>query len=230
MLAAADATLKNAGQADGVNSQIAPLNYAISYAEDIHLWGMSYSTVVGKANVSGEISYRENAPILRGDIIRTTDREELWHAHVNTIMLFEPNALWDSASLIAEVVAWHIPGRENFNEHDMADFEASKNRLAVHNTANGSGLSLLFMPEYRSVFQGVDLVVTFYTTYGIDGAMFTAGYKNHQGTTALGLTMKYLDAFEAGVSYATMYGDKDDIFQTMTHDRDNYSFNMKYSF
>lgn len=226
----ADATLKNSGVTKGIDSFVDSMNYRIKYFEDTHLWGMSYSTVLGTANVAGEITYRENTPLMSGDVTRTPVREELWHIHLNMIQLFEPTFMWDSATLIAEVVAWHVPGRDNFNIHAMPFKELNQNRLAVQNTANGSGASTLFMIEYRSVMQGVDLVVPLYATYGIDGAMFMTGYRNHQGTVSVGLTAKYLDSFEAGVAYATNFGDKDDIFQTLVHDRDNYSLNMKYSF
>jgi hypothetical protein len=226
--AAADLVLQSQGES--LNSFVDSLNYRLKYFDDIRLWGMSYSTIVGTANVAGEITYRENAPIMRGDVVRTPDREEVWHMHLNTIMAFEPSFMWDFASLVAEVVAWHIPGRENFSQYDMADVDRSKNRLAVQNTANGSGIGALFMMEYRNVWSGVDLVVPLYASYGLDGAMFFTGYRNHQATVSVGLTAKYLDSMETGISYATNFGEKDDIFQTMTHDRDNLSINFKYGF
>ncbi len=226
----ANETLISDGVTQGIASFVDSINYRIKYFEDTHLWGMSYSTVIGTANFAGEITYRENTPLMRGDVPRTPVREELWNVHLNTLQIFEPNAMWDFATLIAEVVVWHVPGKKNFKLADMIIKENNQDRLAVQNTANGSGVSMLFMMEYRNVFQGVDFVVPIYATYGIDGAMFLNGYRNHQGTISLGLTAKYLDSFEAGIAYANNFGDKDDPFQMMLHDRDTVSFNIKYGF
>ncbi len=209
-----------------LGSWVNSMDYRIVYFEDIDIWAVSYSTVIGDANFAGEISYRENAPVMRGNVGRTPDCEKIYHMHLNTLMLFEPTAFWDFSSFTAEIVAWHIPGRKNFNIYDMSNTD----RLAVQNTANGSGLGLLWSLEYKSVFPGVDLTVPIYVSHGIDGAMFATGYRNHQTTVAVGLTGTYFQSLEVGFAYASYFGEKDDQFQRMTSDRDNMSLNLKYGF
>ncbi len=209
-----------------LDTYVRSMDYRVKYFDNVRTWGMTYSTVLGVANVAAEITYRENAPIMRGNVARTPDRNEVWHMHLNTLMVFEPTFMWDFATLVAEAVVWHIPGRKNFNFMDMSNSE----RLAVQNTVNGTGVGVFFNMEWRSVWQGVDLGAFVFSNYGVDGAMVYTGYMNHQGTIALGTTAKFMESMEATVAVGANFGEKDDIFQTLSHDRDNISISYKYGF
>ncbi len=189
-------TLKQKGVPGGIDSWVNSLDYRIFYVEDIHIWAMSYSTVLGNANVAGEISYRENTPIMRGNVARTPDQEEVYHMHLNTIMVFEPNAFWDFSAFTAEIVAWHIPGRKNYSGYHKSD----PDRLAVQNTANGSGFGFLWTMDHKNVYAGIDLTIPVYVSHGLDGAMFTTGYRQHQTTVSVGLTARYMDSLEVGLA------------------------------
>jgi hypothetical protein len=103
-------------------------------------------------------------------------------------------------------------------------------RLAVQNSARGFGYAFLWTLEHKGVTEGLDLTFPIYVNHGVEGAMFTTGFRQGQITTAVGVTAKYLDALEFSVSYMTNFGDKDDLFQTLTHDRDNISLAFKYGF
>lgn len=215
----------------GANTFIDSLNYRLKYFDNIRLWGATYSTVIGNANVAGEITYRENAPLMQGNVARTPNRGEVIQVNANAIFVFEPASigsfdLWDFSSLTAEFAGWWLPGKKNFNVNDLQN----PKRLAVQNSATGFGYAFLWTIEHRGVTEGLDLIFPIYFNHGVDGAMFTTGFREGQITTAIGVTAKYLDSMEFSFSYAANYGDKDDIFQTLTHDRDNVSFAFKYAF
>ncbi len=209
---------------NGFTIQPDAMDYTIKYFEDIRLYGLSYSTVIGTSSIGAELTYRPNAPVMTATVNRLPARDQIMHAHLNALHVFGPSYFYDSAVLTAEAVAWHIPGGRNSNDtHDPS-------RLAVQNTAQGWGYSFLWSFEHKNVMQGVNLSVPIYVNHGVNGAMFNSGYRKKQVTFSIGLTAKYLTSVEAGLSYVTYFGSKEDVFQRLLSDRDHISFNIKYGF
>ena len=213
------------------NTTVRTLKYRLEYAENVQMVGASYSTVIGDANVAGEITYRDNTPVMSGDVARTPQRVKLINLHINTLMVFEPRSLWginlwDFSSMVVEGITWQIPGKLpfKFSDGDNPD------RLAVQNTPIGYGVSMFWSLEYQNVFTGWDVMVPIYVNWGIDGSQFNAGYRDGQVTTATGITFKHLSGIELGVGYSAFWGDKDDKFQMLTQDRDNATMHFKYGF
>jgi hypothetical protein len=200
------------------------LDFSVNYFEDIRLYGLSYSTVLGTTNVATEMTYRPNTPLLTGTVSRKQARNGVFHTHINALHIFGPSWLYDASTLMAEVVGWTVEGGQYYNGiHDP-------NRLAVQNTPNGWGYSLLWSLDYKNVLQGIDIVVPVYINHGVNGAMFTTGFREKQVTVSTGVTAKYLSKFEFGLSYTTYFGSDADVFQRLLSDRDNIAFNMKYAF
>lgn len=208
------------------DAYIRSLNYRLDYAENVRAWAATYSTVIGDANVAAELIYKENTPLLSGNVARTPRRGEFFQLMVNSIFVFEPTALWDFSSFTAEIATWYLPGKK---EYDATDFD-NPDRVAVQNTPNGFGYGFLWTLEWRSVTEGLDLTMPIYVNHGVEGAMFTSGYRDGQLSAAIGLSAKYLESLEVSASYFANFGEKDDPFQTMIHDRDNFSLAVKYSF
>ena len=213
------------------NSKGRGLNYRIDYFEDVDTWGMTYSTVVGVANVATELTYRQNTPLLHGDVPRTAKASNLWNWHINTLMVFEPYeffgiSLWDFASFTAEALYWNAPGKLPYNVNDLSNSA----RLAVQNTPQGVGASAFLGLEYYNVFSGWDISVPLYMNWGIEGSQFNAGYRDGQVTFATGMAFKHLTGVEIGTGVTFFFGDTDDIFQTLVNDRDNAQIYFKYAF
>ena len=207
------------------------INYRIKYYEDIEMLGMTYSTVLGTANVATELTWRHGTPLLGGDVARTPTPSDLFNWHLNTLMVFEPIEflgfrLWDFASFTAESIIWHALNRKPF---DVSDSSNSK-RLAVQNTPNGLGLSAYMGLEYYNVWSGWDISVPIYVNWGVTGAQFNAGYRDGQIIFATGMAFKHLSGVELGTGVTFMFGDEDDVFQMLTSDRDSAQIYMKYSF
>lgn len=213
------------------NTRIRSINYRLEYAQNVHMLGASYSTVLGNANVAAEFTYRENTPVLSADVPRTPQLVRLMNLHLNTLMVFEPKSLfgiplWDFSSFVAEVIMWNIPGKLDYDPNDIQN----PDRLAVQNTPNGVGFSVFWSLEHQNIATGWDLMIPIYMNWGIDGSQFNAGYRDGQVTTATGLTFKHLSGIEVGCGITTFWGDQDDIFQMLTQDRDNVTAHFKYTF
>lgn len=207
------------------------LHYRLEWADNVHMLGASYSTVLGKANVAAEVTYRDNTPVLGGDVPRTPQRVRLWNLHVNSLMVFEPQELfgiqlWDFSSMVVEGITWQIPGKLPFDSNDFAN----KDRLAVQNTPEGVGVSVFWSLEYQNVFTGWDVMVPIYMNWGIEGSQFNAGYRDGQVAAATGIAFKHLSGVEVGVGMMKFFGDTDDVFMMLTQDRDNVTVHFKYGF
>jgi hypothetical protein len=201
------------------------LDYSLKYFDDVRLYGLSYSTVVGSTNVAAELTYKANTPMLGASVNRWPAREDYIQLNANVLNIFGPSWFADASTLVAEVVTWNVPGRTN-NSGDFNDTDA----LAVQNSATGWGYSFLWSIDYKNVIQGIDIVVPIYVNHGVEGAMFNSGFRNKQVTFSAGVTAKYLAALEVGMAYATYFGSDEDVFQRLTSDRDNVSVNLKYGF
>ena len=213
------------------DSVVRSLNYRIKYFEDVNMFGFTYSTILGTANVATELSYRQDTPLLRGDVPRTPTPSNLWNWHINTLMVFEPVELWgiklwDFASFTAEVLYWNAPGKLPYDENDLSNSK----RLAVQNSPQGVGASAFMGLEYYNVFSGWDISVPLYVNWGVDGSQFNAGYRDGQVTFATGLAFKHLSGLEIGSGIGFNFGDTDDVFQMLTQDRDSLNIHAKYAF
>lgn len=213
------------------DTQVRTLKYRLEWADNVHMLGATYSTVLGDANVAAEFTVRENTPVMSGNVARTPQRVRLYNLHVNSLMVFEPKSLfgvnlWDFSSLVVEALTWQIPGKLDYDINDSDNMD----RLAVQNTTIGYGISAFWSLEYQNVFTGWDLMIPLYANWGIDGSQFNAGYRDGQVTTATGLTFKHLSGIELGIGYTSFWGDQDDVFQMLTQDRDNMTMHFKYGF
>lgn len=225
----ADVYLKQFGFS--TRTKVRSINYRLDYADNVHMWGVSYSTVLGDANVAAEFTYRENTPVLTGDVPRTPQNVRLMNLQLNTLMVFEPKELWgiplwDFSSMVIELMTWQIPGKLAYD----ADDTANPDRLAVQNTPQGLGASIFWSLEHQNVFTGWDIMIPIYVNWGVDGSQFNAGYRDGQVISATGITFKHLSGIEVGAGITTFWGDQDDIFQMLTQDRDNVTVSFKYGF
>lgn len=230
-ITAANAVLSQFGF--NANTIVRSINYRLQYAEDVHLIGTTYSTIVGTANVATEITYRANTPLMGADIPRTPRRFQLINWHVNMLQVFEPVhignfKLWDFSTLVAEAITWYVPGALAYDTSNRDNL--NKKRLAVQNSPTGFGLSAFWSLEYHNVMPGWDIMWIHYMNWGVDGSMFNSGYRDGQVAYATAVSFKHLTGIEIGLGVTTFFGDTDDVFQMLTQDRDNMSLHFKYGF
>lgn len=226
--------------------------FGINYFENIRMYGLALNTVVSGVQVGVEYAYRANAPIVPGctagglmvghckdgsfyafnnsfptdlptaEVLANAttfgwpSRAEIHTLNIGGTYIFQPNALFDTATLAGELGSWYIGGFEN-EDLQFAHLGAF--------TKYGEGMSAQFMPEYKNVFEGVDITIPFFVNYGIDGSMSTFNYNEKNLWWSVGAEALYLEHWRFAAYYNDFSGPNN-----LWVDRDNVSFNIKYIF
>lgn len=197
----------------GVNVQTGSVgDYMQVFGEDILTVGVSASTLIGDTNVAGEISYRDNMPlvasgnsvILPGDT--TSDGGDnaafpvgrTLHANISMIQVLNESALWDGASVIGE-----------FAYNNRLSITDNRSQLDPLATKHAGAAQFIFTPEYFQVMPGVDLQVPIGMSYGLFGRSSVNGvlFPSHRGgTMSVALKFDYQKTWQASLSYAHYYG------------------------
>ena len=191
-------------------------SYFLRYAEDIKLYGFSFGTAIGDTNVSGEVSYRDGAPVEAfGAIPGTTTYVEadITQVQVSFVHNLGPRFLWDSAILLGEIgynKAYGIGGAD----------------LTTDESAWGYVVKIT--PYYLNIFDGLDLDVPVTWKQNPNGVSPVVGtFSEDANSLAIGLDFTYLNDWRFGVSYVDFMGDAEDNSKT---DRDYVSAYLKYTF
>jgi hypothetical protein len=190
--------------------------YRLAYARNIKVYGASFSTLVGETNVAGEISTRRNTPLHPlGDLVVNFDntannsgneafaRGNTLHMNLSAISLYPATALWQGASLVAELA---------FNRllsvtHNPVNVAFPGGVLNTTHTRDHWATRFVFQPEYFQVMPGVDLQVPIGVGYGISGrsAVFQIA-PEHGGDISVGLNFDYQKTWRAGLQFTHYYG------------------------
>lgn len=180
------------------------------YAEKVKTVGASFSTVVGEANVAGELSYRWNAPLVSApqvDIGRLGNGRDnplyavgkTLHAQVSGIYLMSKSPIWDGAELLGEV-AWN------------RTLSVDKNPLAMdpNVTRDAMAVRAIFSPQYFQVLPGIDLSLPIgigYNPYGRSSAVFKFnGGVERGGDFSIGIAGSYQKQVKFGLTYNHFFG------------------------
>ncbi|GAA0691018.1 DUF1302 domain-containing protein [Marinobacterium maritimum] len=189
--------------------------YFLDYAEDVHLWAASFGTVIGSTNVSGEISYRENAPVGVKDVANpfAWDRAELMHYSLSAIHIFGANSLMDNLSITAELGADHVL--------DKSNEELSKDKFAY-------GYALTLKPTWFEALPGLDVNLPISLSQGVNGDSAMGG-SFVEGSNKVGVTLDllYQQKYQAQLGYVNYFGGAS---SNSKNDRDYISLALKYAF
>ncbi len=143
-------------------------------------------------------------------------RAEVFTYNIGVTMVVPPTPFWDTGIFVSEFGGFYVGGfeDEDLRVTDIGGF-----------TKQGYGISAIFLPEYKNVMQGVDLTVPIFFDYTIDGSFSYFNYNEHALWWSIGLNAIYLDSTTIGLNYNSFHGSRH-----MWRDRDNISFNIKYTF
>lgn len=191
--------------------------YRLVYPEKIKTVGASFSTVLADVNVSGEVSYRWNAPLVSGpqlDIgfLGNGTNNPLYavgktvHLNLSGIYLLGKSALWDGAELLGEI-AWN------------RTLSVDKNPLALdaNVTRDAAALRMIFTPQYFQVAPGLDISVPIGIGWNPSGRSsavekFNGGVR-HGGDISIGVKGDYQKKWRMALNYTHYFG-KEDAFLT----------------
>lgn len=204
-------------------------DYFLVYPEDIKVFGVSFSTGVGKANVAGEMHVRRNAPLAsrpltaRPGVLADNNDNPLYavgntiHAQVSVVTVLSPTPLWESASIAAEVGALR---RTSITEN-AANADPTRN-------ASAWGWSVNFTPSYFQVVPNLDLNVPISFSYNPKGKTPASAFNGDKtGSLSIGLASEYQKVWNAILRYTTYLGPET---RQPLSDRDFVSLSIQRTF
>lgn len=202
----------------GVNATSGTIgDYLQVFGEDIFTVGASASTLIGDTNVAGEISFRDNMPLVAsGNAViipgnTTADGGDnaafpvgrTLHANLSAISVFNESMLWDGASIIGE-----------FAYNNRLTIDKNKDQLDPLATKDAGAIQFIFTPEYFQVLPGVDLQIPIGVSYGLFGRSSVNGvlFPSEQGgVISLAVKADYQKTWQASLSFAHYYGSEGSI-------------------
>lgn len=201
------------------------------YYDNIDLYGLSFGTVFGDMNVSGEVSYRDGVPVRYGvNNGFAYAPAKAVQAQVSGIYIFPQNPLADTLTFIGEIGYNRIIDIDSPLGGGIDDL--TKNRNAASTVV---GLNA----DYLNIAPGLDLKVS--GTYRNDFQGYSSmEFSFAEGTEqfALKTDFSYLGNHKFGASYIWYLTDTDEIlahdgslaFGHLNADRDYLAAYYKYTF
>jgi len=216
---------------------VMPTSYSVDYLEDIKLTGASFTTRLGDTNVAGEVSYKQNVPMLVGTPLGAmTSRGDATQAQLSFIQSIGPTPIADSMALMGEVVDVYVNRVKSLSVAALggASFDQLANDETTLRTRNAWGYQFGATLTYNNVFDGWDLDVplTFgQLVKGVPAVAGSIGAYTGQGDMRLGIgaNFKYLNNLQLGLSYNAFLGSPDPRLRPLA-DRDYWALSAKYSF
>ena len=208
---------------------VVPTSYQIKYFDRIKLIGASIATKLGDVGVAGEVSYKQDVPVLVDSLAGpVATRADAVQAQVNFLYLMAPNFLATGNTTLVGELGYLKVGKVQ----STTAFGAPADQLT--NKAETLAIQLSVVPSYPNVFNGWDLSVPINYAHVIKGRSPVAGAFGSlagQGDRrfSVGANFKYLSNLELGVSYNAFLGKADPVNRPLA-DRDYVAFNAKYSF
>lgn len=202
-----------------------PLTYALSYGDEIDLFGISLSRNFGDASVGAEFSYRRNMPLVSSTAtavpeafvgiipgaVRMPGRGEAvgavgntFHGLVNAVLVTGENPLWDSMAWAGELT-WSHWDKVTRKEHL---FLGRKGYPGIDKpTKDVFGISLNLTPTWFEVFPSVTLSAPLSVSYTIDGdAAVSFGGNEDTGTYSIGLSADFRQRHRFDLKYVDYFG------------------------
>lgn len=227
-----------------------------AYADDIDLYGLSYSQQVLGVSVGGEFSYRRNMPLLnQGAAVTTaglpgggdvaTARGDTLHALINFLGLINRTPLFDSAQWIVEFnwgnylkVTEDLIDENNPNGTFMGYGSYTDINRA---TKDFVSLDLNFAPTWFEVLPGANLTVPLYYGRGIHGNSPTNIIQKDAGSWSAGASIDYLARHKFDLLYVDYFGEyrtdpatgavaANNGDPALLKDRGTVSFTYRYTF
>jgi hypothetical protein len=185
-------------------------DYVQVFGENIRTVGASFSTLVGETNVAGELSFRDNMPLVApGNVLvagadaNGKDRNayatgKTMHLNLSAISVMGASALWEGASFVGEFA---------FNRR--LAISDNPGALDPNATKDASAIQFVFQPEYFQVLPGLDLQVPIGLSYGLSGRSSVNGAlfpSEHGGNVSIGVKGDYQKTWQTGLNFTHYYG------------------------
>ena len=227
-------------------NQIGNGSYRVRYFDDVKLVGATANTTLGVMTLSGELTYRDGAPVLVNTVVNPATRAtipnptrgKITQANVVAFANLGNTPVARSTILIGEIAATYIggvdarkaPGVENLPAAQQAFFPASD--VVSFATKKALAATVQVALGYPGIFENWDLTLPFSYTEQIKGrTLYSTGGEGDK-RFSLGATMVYGGNLSLNLTYLGYLGNANlDLKKNhLLTDRDQLSFVAKYSF
>ena len=187
-----------------------------AYADNIHLYGLSYSQQILGVSVGAELSYRQNMPLLntgvavaaadlpsRGNV--STARGDTMHAVLNFLGLINRTPVFDAASYTVE---FNWGNYLKVTDDPSGTFMGNQSYTDINRaTKDFVSVDLNFAPTWFQVFPGADLTLPLYYGRGLRGNSPTNIIQKNAGSWSAGVSIDYLARHKFDLLYVDYFGE-----------------------
>ena len=226
-------------------NQIGNGSYNIRYFDNVKMLGSTISTVIGNVAVTGELTYKQGAPVLvntvvnpaTGTTIPNPTRANMFQGNLGAFANLGRTPIADSVLLLGELSAVSIgkvqaaqaPGVSSLGP--AASFFPATDALSFQ-TKTALAFSGTLVLGYPGIFEGWDLSVPISYSRQLMGRTLIGGVGG-QGDArySLGVTFTKGGNFSIGLTYLGFLGgaSTDILNNRLLTDRDQLSLVMKYA-
>jgi hypothetical protein len=224
-------------------NQYVPTTYNVKYFDGIHLYGLTYSTVLGPFNVAGELNFRDGASValdstISGVVSPVFTRGQVSQALVSAIYVNNPKFFYDDLAFTAEAGYVHVNDVDRIQSSPGIIMHGNGDELFYNR--NSWGFQTLTIPTRHNIWNGWDMSTPISFGMIVKGNPSMAGAFGAlygEGDTRLGVSMnfQYLGNLELGVGYNFFFGDPnkligDSLLKANPYmDRDYATFHIAYN-
>jgi hypothetical protein len=188
----------------------APGTYHLTFAEDVKLYGTSFSTLIGNINVSGELSYRQGILAAVGSPFKNTDADVL-----------QGQVSWSLLNRFPLMDAVSFSGEVGFS--DVVETHVDEDNLFLDGWAWGYNLSV--SPLWYQVFASLDVSMPISYQGRPNGSAVTRVFTEQDDRIGLGLDFTYKKVYTLSLKYVDFLNDENRL-----SDRDYASVTVKSKF
>jgi len=172
--------------------------YHLVFPSGIDSLGASASTYVGSSTLAGEVSVRQNMPLVSAGLAApagyATGRS--LQALVSFAGQLPTGPLWQGASLAAEL-----------STTELLDVQTGQAALLPHRTRFSSAAEVVFTPQYFQVLPQLDLTLPVGVGVGLSGRSSVDGAQEAGiGNITLSVSATYRSVWQVGISLTHFLG------------------------
>jgi hypothetical protein len=194
------------------NPDVANGTYYLTYGENIKLYGFSFSTLVGSTNISGELSLRQDFPVVTTNGVEKAD---YWQAQMSWLYSYAGIPGIDRLGFNGEVGCNKV---QEFTDEDLS--AQGKDQFAW-------GFTAMVRPEWYQVLPNLDMSIPIVYKGNPDGtSVNTLTFDEKDDSGSIGINFTYKSAFKGGLKYVHYFNSMENSLS----DRDYIAFDFKYTF
>ncbi|HUS23839.1 MAG TPA: DUF1302 family protein [Candidatus Binatia bacterium] len=226
------------------NQQYVPTSYNITYADNIKMMALSWSSVLFGVNFAGEFIHRDNIDIpveatISGVVAPVGSRGKTNSAQVSVLYTFNPNFfIYDEMPIVAEFSVMKVQSVTPVPDSPGIDTSGDGDVLFYNRSA--WAFQVLTLPKGRNVFWGWDLGTPVSFSWLVNGTpsvagQFSALYGEGDMRISPSIVLQRLQNLEFALGYNFIFGDtKKKIGNSLLPanpyaDRDYATFTVKYN-